>query len=314
MAKTDISVVIPVYNEAENIAPLHAKLSEALRKMRKTCEVIFIDDGSTDATFSEMQKLRKKNGSVRLIKMRKNFGQTTAVSAGFSNARGEIVITMDGDMQNNPEDIPALVSKIDEGYDVVSGWRHSSQDSFSKRLFSKISNFIARKLTGMSLHDFGCSLKAYRMHAIKNLELFGEMHRFVPALLNTQGYKIAEMKVRHSPRIHGKTKYGMGRFVKGFLALIYIKVWSDYSTRPLHLFGFLSIITLAAAVVIFLYKILSALFIYKIYITADPLLIFSGILVLASIQFLIFGFLGEIIIRNYHRSAGDLERRIEKVE
>ena len=236
--KINISVIIPVYNEEKNVSILHNSLKKVLDKLKRTYEIIFIDDGSDDNTLKELVKLKK----IKIIKFRKNFGQTAAMSAGFRAAKGKIIISMDGDLQNDPKDIPRLIKKINEGYDVVSGWRFKRKDSISKKFFSKIANFFRRKLINDNIHDSGCSLKIYKKECIESIDLYGEMHRYIPALLGWKGFKIGEVKVEPHARKYGKTKYGLARVFKGLLDLINVWFWRKYSFRPLHIFGGLGVI------------------------------------------------------------------------
>jgi glycosyltransferase involved in cell wall biosynthesis len=295
------SVVIPVFNEEPNIVPLYRELKPVMEKMGKKYEILFVDDGSRDRTYSAVKYLHKKDNHVKAIRLRKNFGQTAAISAGFDNAKGDIIITMDGDMQNSPRDIPKLLAKINEGYDVVSGWRYKRQDpGFSKKIPSKLSNRLARRLTGLDLHDFGCTLKAYRKEAVSDLELYGETHRYIPALIAWYGFRIAEVKVEHRPRMKGETKYSAKRLLRGFLDLLNIKFWSDYSTRPIHFFGRMGAISLIIGFLISIYKIVMR-FAFNDPLEAGPLLIFSVMLIILGVQLIMFGFLGEIMIKMYYQ-------------
>jgi glycosyltransferase involved in cell wall biosynthesis len=304
-----ISIVIPVYNEVENIEDLCDRIRGA--RIKEQYEILIVDDGSTDGTFEKLMKIRKRDKRVRIVKHRKNFGQTAAFNSGFLTAKGDIIVTMDGDLQNDPNDINLVVEKMKEGYDVVSGRRKGRNDPIGKKFFSKISNFTARKLTGVQLHDFGCSLKAYRKEALKGIEMFGEMHRFIPALTSMNGYdKILEVDVSHHPRTKGKTKYGWGRLMKGLLDVAFIKFWSGYSTRPLHFFGKLAIYVFFLGFIIGLFKFLEFL-LYGVSLTVGPLLLLSVFLMLAAVQFALFGFLGEINTRLYYK--GGSPDRIESV-
>lgn len=304
------SIVIPVFNEEGNIHPLYRELRPVMDGLGKKYEILFIDDGSTDRTYGAIKNIHNGDNHIKAIRLRKNFGQTAAISAGFDHSQGKIIITMDGDLQNSPKDIPKLLAKIDEGYDVVSGWRHHRQDpKFSKKLPSRLSNRLARRLTKLDLHDFGCTLKAYRKEAVKDIELYGEMHRYIPAVTAWQGYSVAEVKVEHRPRKHGKTKYGKGRLLRGFLDLINIRFWSKYSTRPLHFFGWLGVVSFIIGFLIGLYKLILR-FAFNDPLEAGPLLIFAVMLVILGIQFIMFGFLGEIMIRTYYQG----KRKIYKVK
>jgi len=297
----DYSIVIPVYNEEANIYPLYRELKPVMEKIGKRYEILFVDDGSRDRTYRFLKNLHEKDRKVRIVKLRKNYGQTAAMSAGFDNARGEVIITMDGDLQNSPSDIPRLIAQINRGYDVVSGWRFNRKDpGLSKKIPSKMSNKLARYITGLPLHDFGCTLKAYRKEALEDVELYGEMHRYIPALVAWQGYSVTELKVEHRPRTRGQTKYGASRLLRGFLDLMNIRFWSKYSTRPLHFFGKIGTFSFAIGFLIGLYKMIMRFF-FGEGLEAGPLLIFAVMLIILGVQLIMFGFLGEIMVRMYYQ-------------
>jgi glycosyltransferase involved in cell wall biosynthesis len=234
----EISIIIPVFNEEENISPLYESLIGPMEGMGRSWEIIFVDDGSKDGTLSVLRAVCARDGRIRVIRLRRNFGQTAALSAGFDNAGGQIVITMDGDLQNDPSDIPLLIQKLEEGYDIVSGWRKGRHDPFlSKRLPSLISNRIAAWMTGVSIHDGGCTLKAYRKNVLNEIHLYGELHRFIPAMAGAFGADVTEIEVKHHPRKKGKSKYGVGRIIRGFLDLIALKFLLSYMTRQMQIFG-----------------------------------------------------------------------------
>lgn len=299
-----LSVIIPVYNEEKNISALYDELKPVLGKAFPRHEIMFVDDGSRDKTFSVVEELHRKDPKVKGIRFRRNYGQTAAMSAGFAAAKGDVIVTMDGDLQNDPKDIPALVSKIEEGFGVVSGWRYNRQDPFlSKVIPSFFSNLLARWLTGMKIHDYGCSLKAYRKDALKDIKLYGEMHRYIPAIVAMSGFSIAEVKVNHRQRTFGKSKYNFSRLLKGMLDLLYIKFWTTYGTRPLHLFGLLGVIQYFIAFVIFIEQLIKAFIVRALSI--GPLLLLSVMLVITGTLFILFGFLGEIMIRTYYASTGE---------
>ncbi len=294
-----ISVIVPVYNEEKNIEPLYKKLD---RVLGEEDEVIFIDDGSTDSSYSIIKKIHEEDGRVKCIRFSRNFGKTAALLAGFEMARGDVVVTIDGDLQNDPEDIPKLLKKLEE-YDAVSGWRYNRKDPFfSKKLPSIISNKISRWLTGLKLHDFNCGLKAYKKECIKNLELYGEMHRYIPAILAWKGYKVGEVKVEHYPRQYGKSKYGAARLVRGVLDLINFKFWAGYSTRPLHFFGSVGLLMFAAGFLIDLYLVLLKI-LYGETLSNRPLLLLGVLLIIVGFQIFMTGFLAEIMIRNYYSTT-----------
>jgi glycosyltransferase involved in cell wall biosynthesis len=296
----DISVVIPIYNEEENLKELYAKLTNILPAITANYEIIFVDDGSTDNSFTILKKINAEDKKVKTIKFRRNFGQSAAISAGFDHSKGNVIITLDGDLQNDPEDIPLLFKKIEEGYDIVSGWRADRKDPlFTKKLPSKFSNWLASKLTGVKLHDFGCTLKAFRREVVENINLYGEMHRYIPALASWMGISIAEVKVRHHPRQHGKSKYGITRLMRGMLDLITVKFLLSYSTRPLQLFGIPGIISFFVGFVIGAYLAIGRLF-FGMGLSDRPLLLLAVLLIFLGVQFITMGLLGEIITRTYY--------------
>jgi glycosyltransferase involved in cell wall biosynthesis len=302
--KISYSVVIPVYNEEPNIIPLYQGIKPVMDGLGKSYEILFIDDGSRDRTYYAIKRLREKDHNVRVIRFRKNFGQTAAISAGFDFAKGEVIITMDGDLQNDPRDIPRLISKLNQGYDVVSGWRYNRKDpGLSKKIPSRISNRLAGRMTGLKLHDFGCTLKAYRKSALSDLRLYGEMHRYIPAVLHWQGFRVAEIKVRHHARTRGQTKYGAKRLFRGLFDLFNFKFWSGYSTRPLHFFGGMGIVSFLVGFFISLYLVLLR-FLYNEPLGDRPLLLLGALCIILGIQLIMFGFLGEMIVRVYYDKAG----------
>ena len=307
----DLSIVIPVYNEAENIAPLHERNTAALAKLGKY-ELIFIDDGSTDGTWSAITACAAKDAHVRGVKFRRNFGQTAAMNAGFKAAKGNIIIAMDGDLQNDPADIPRLLTEMRKGHDVVSGWRYPRRDPLMKRFFSRGADKLRRSLTGEKIHDSGCSLKAYKRECFDHLELYGEMHRFIPALLLWKGFKIGEIKVTHHPRIHGKSKYNLFRLVKGFLDLLVVKFWMQYSARPIHLFGGVGLTLFGMGSLGALWLSYQRLFL-RIPLSTRPLLLLSVLLIILGVQFIIFGLITDILIKIYFREGNrpySVEREI----
>ena len=300
----DISVVIPVYCEEDNIKELYMKLRSVLTSITESYEIIFVDDGSTDNSFNILKEINTEDKKVKVIKLRRNFGQSAALSAGFDYSQGDLIITMDGDLQNDADDIPQLLEKIGEGYDIVSGWRADRKDPFfSKKLPSKISNWLASKLTGVKLHDFGCTLKAFRREVVENTNLYGEMHRYIPALASWMGVSIAEVKVRHHPRQYGKSKYGITRLMRGMLDLITVKFLLSYSTRPLQLFGIPGMISFFVGFIIGLYLTIGKLF-FGMSLADRPLLLLAVLLIFLGTQFITMGLLGEIITRTYYEVQG----------
>lgn len=302
-SKRDVSFVIPVYNEEKNLPVLYQELIAAADTLRGSYEIIFVDDGSTDGSFPALREIQAGDPRVKIIRLRKNFGQTAALSAGFDRARGGIIITLDADLQNDPADVPLLVAKIEEGYDIVSGWRIRRKDKFvSRRLPSKVANAIISKVTKVKLHDYGCTLKAFRRDVVKHIKLYGEMHRFIPAIASTMGIAIAEVPVNHRHRVHGKSKYNLSKSIRVILDLLTVKFLLSYSTRPLQIFGLFGLI--AGFIGGIMGGILSyQRLILKQSIANRPLLLLSVLLIVIGIQFITMGLLGEIMVRTYHESV-----------
>ncbi len=302
-AKTEISLVIPVYNEAPNLPELYKEISASCASLGRAYEIIFVDDGSRDESFSVLKNIQNNDRRVKVLRLRKNFGQTAALSAGFDYARGEIIITLDADLQNDPNDFSALLEKMDEGYDIVSGWRRKRKDRFlTRRLPSRIANWLISWITGVKLHDYGCTLKAFRRDVVKNIRLYGELHRFIPAIASNFGVSIAEVKVNHRPRLRGKSKYNILRTFKVFLDLLTVKFLMSYSTRPLQIFGvFGSISGLAGGIlaIVLAYQRL----VLRQSIANRPLLLLAILLIVIGIQFITLGLLAEIMVRAYHESS-----------
>jgi glycosyltransferase involved in cell wall biosynthesis len=298
----DLSIVIPVFNESGNIYPLFHKLKEMLDTLNRSYEIIIVDDGSTDSTHEMLNILQTSDPSLTVIRLRRNFGQTPAFTAGFDRARGAIIVTMDGDLQNDPADIPKLLMEIDKGYDIVSGWRKYRTDNlFSRRIPSRVANFLISRITGVALHDYGCSLKAYRSEIVKNIKLYGDMHRFIPAIASWMGVKVCEVEVRYAPRNSGKSKYGLVRTLRVLLDLMTVKFLLGYSTSPLRLFGFLGILSLLSGFIIAAY--LSSLKLFFGYSLAGrPLLLMAVLLIIFGVQLGTMGLLGELVIRSYYES------------
>ena len=309
----EISVIIPIYNEEGNLAELHEKLSDVLASIAKSYEIVFIDDGSTDDSFRILKEINTEDRNVKVVRLRRNFGQSAALKAGFDYAKGDTIVTMDGDLQNQPEDIPSLLRKLDEGYDIVSGWRADRKDPFlTKKLPSKLSNWLASKITGVKLHDFGCTLKAFRQEAVKNLDLYGEMHRYIPALASWRGVSIAELKVKHRPRQHGQSKYGIGRLIRGMLDLVTVKFLLSYSARPLQLFGLPGIISFFAGFIIGAYLAVEK-FLFDTSLADRPLLLLAVLLVFVGVQFIIMGLLGEMTARMYYQVPGKFVYTVKEI-
>lgn len=307
-----LSVVIPVLNEEENIPCIYPKLRDVMDKLYGEYEIIFVDDGSTDNSFEILKEIHSKDSKVKIIKFRKNFGQTAAISAGVDHSKGNIIVTMDSDLQNDPRDIPKLLQKIDEGFDVVSGWRILRRDPFTKKIPSSISNFLARQLTGLNIHDFGCTLKAYKREVLTDLELCGEVHRYIPALVAWEGFKIAEVGVKHHPRRKGKTKYGWKRFVKGLLDLILVTFWQRYSARPIHVFGGLGLLLALVGFTLFGYMGIMRLF-FEYPLSERPLFLLSILMMIIGIQFIATGVLADIMLKLYYSQGKRRSYSVEKL-
>lgn len=297
----ELSVVIPLYNEEENVEKLHEKLREVLSNLEISHEIIYIDDGSLDGTLKILEEIQKRDPNVVVLSLRRNFGQTAAFAAGFDFARGDIVITMDGDLQNDPADIPKLLEAIKDA-DLVSGWRKNRKDPFfSRRLPSIIANWLIGKVTGVKIHDYGCSLKAYRREVVKNLRLYGEMHRFIPALASWYGVKIKEIEVTHHPRYRGKSKYGIGRTIKVLLDLVTVKFLHSFSTKPIQFFGPIGVFFMFLGATIVLY-LMFLKFSKGVSIGGRPLLLGGFFSILIGLNFIGMGLLGEMIVRVYHET------------
>jgi glycosyltransferase involved in cell wall biosynthesis len=299
----EVSVVIPLLNEQDNIRALYDQLTKALGGVHNY-ELIFVDDGSTDDSFKILSELHKADDRVRVIRFRKNFGQTAALSAGFAHSQGQVVIAIDCDLQNDPADIPQMIEQLHKGYDVVSGWRKKRYDNAITRLIpSMTANWLIAKITGVQLHDFGCTLKAYRREILAETRLYGEMHRFIPVLASWSGAKICEMVVNHRPRTAGVAKYGIGRTWKVMLDLITVKFLGSFSTKPIYIFGGLGFACAAGAIfmgLIMLYqKFLAA---QELPLNRNPLLILTAVLIMSTVQFILMGLLAELLVRTYHES------------
>jgi len=296
-----LSVVIPVYNEEENVRLLYERLKGALDPIGKEYEILFVDDGSIDKTLAVLEEIQAKDNRMIVLSLRRNFGQTAAFAAGFDFARGDVVVTMDGDLQNDPADIPKLLELIKDN-DLVSGWRKKRKDPFfTRRLPSIMANWLISNVTGVKLHDYGCSLKAYRRDVIKNLKLYGEMHRFIPAVASWYGVRVAEVETVHHPRIRGKSKYGISRTVKVVLDLITVKFLQSFSTKPIQFFGPVGIMSGFIGFLILLYLSIDKLF-FGTSIGARPLLLLGALLVIVGIQLIGMGLIGEMLVRVYHES------------
>jgi glycosyltransferase involved in cell wall biosynthesis len=300
----DLSIVVPVYNEQENVEAVYTAISSALHSLGCSYEIIMVDDGSSDRSFAKLTQLASSDAQLKVIRFRRNFGQTAAMSAGFDFAKGDIIIPMDGDLQNDPADIPRLIDKIHEGYDVVSGWRSDRKDTFiTRKIPSLLANAIISRMTGVHLHDYGCTLKAYRREVLDGINLYGEMHRFVPALASQFGAKVTELPVNHFPRLHGVSKYGISRTLRVVLDLMTVKFLMAYSTKPIQLFGKWGVYTILAGGFTGTMTLYMKIF-EHLSMNRNPLLILTAFLLFMGIQFIVLGLLGELNARTYYESQG----------
>ena len=298
----DLSVVIPIHNESPNIRQLHAELVATLEAWGRPFEIVAVDDGSTDDSFAILAALHAADPRLKVVRFRRNFGQTAAFAAGFAQARGAVIVTSDGDLQNDPRDIPALVDELERGADIACGWRRDRKDTFlTRRVPSMIANRLISAATGVSLHDYGCSLKAFRAEVVKPLRLYGEMHRFIPAIASELGVRIVEREVNHRPRLHGTSKYGLSRTVRVVLDLLTVKYLLDYSKRPLQIFGLVGLLFGGLGAVILLY-LLGVKYIGQEGIGDRPLLLLAILLAFTGVQLVTLGLLAEMQARTYHES------------
>lgn len=296
----ELSILVPLYDEKDNLRPLFAKLREVIGRLGVSWEAVFVDDGSADGSFEVLRELRSEDPRVRVIKLRRNFGKSAALETGFRAVRGRRVIIMDADLQDDPEEIPALLAKVDEGYDLVTGWRAARHDRFVKKYTSRIYNLVTSTLTGLRLHDFNCGLKAFRREVVEDICLYGELHRYVPPLAHWKGYRVAEVRVRHHPRAFGKSKFGAYRFFAGFMDLLTVMFMTRYSKKPLHLFGGAGLVLLLAGLAINGYLVTLSLLGMDI-IRVRPLLFLGVLLMLVGLQLLSTGLLGELMTMSIHR-------------
>lgn len=304
MKDVALSIVIPIYNEEENIEPLCREIREALEGLGLEYEILAIEDGSTDDSFTVLKRVHEEEPRVRVIRFRRNFGQTAAFAAGFDAARGEMIVTLDADLQNDPADIPRLLAKLEEGYDVVSGWRTERRDPFLTRRFpSMVANWLISEITGVRLHDYGCSLKAYRHEVVKNIRLYGELHRFIPALASWMGVQVTEVPVNHRPRKFGQTKYGLSRTIRVLLDLLTVRFLLSYSTRPIQIFGLLGFLFFGIGGLLLAYLGFVRLVLQQP-IADRPLVLLAILLTMVGVQLVTMGLLGELVVRTYHESQG----------
>jgi glycosyltransferase involved in cell wall biosynthesis len=301
-----ISVVVPVHDEERSIALLYDELLSAIEPLHEPWEVIFVDDGSTDGTFSALTRLHNSEQNVRVVRLRRNFGKATALVAGFDQARGETVVTIDGDLQDDPAEIPRLLAKLDEGFDLVTGWKTHRRDPISRRLLSRLFNRVTSAFSGVRLHDMNCGLKAYRKEVVHGLRLYGELHRFIPVLAHYRGFRIAELPVNHRPREHGRSRYGVERYLRGFLDLLTVSFIGRYRHRPLHLFGGLGLLlgAIGSAILIYL-TVVKAL---GHAIGQRPLLLLGVLLVVIGMQFFSLGLISEMITSHHEERVQERDR------
>ncbi len=307
-AEKFLSIVVPVYNEEDNVAELHRQIFVVIKENNYRAEIIFVDDGSSDGTVEKMRAL----SPLKMVLFRKNFGQTAAMDAGVKQSKGEIIIMMDGDLQNDPADIPKLLSKMDEGFDVVSGWRKNRKDSFSKKFLSRGADLLRKILIHDGIRDSGCSLKAYKRECFEHIDLYGEMHRFIPAMMKINGFRIGEVEVNHRARTAGKTKYNYQRVLKGLLDMLGVWFWRKFADRPLHLFGGTGLIFFLIGSVVFAWTLLDKI-IFDTAILDRALPIIGIFFILIGIQLFVFGILADISIKIYHQAKDERPYKIKKV-
>lgn len=304
MTKTYFSVIIPVFNEQPNLEPLYQRLLAVFNQLNQSYEIIFIDDGSTDQGFAILKEISQKDSRVKLISFRKNFGQTAALAAGFDFSQGEIIIALDADLENDPQDIPRLLTELNKGYDIVSGWRRNRWQNqfFSRRLTSNIANWLISEISGLKLHDYGCTLKVYRAEVVKDIQLYGEMHRFIPALAFWQGARISELAVNYQPRRFGQSKYGPARIFKVLLDLVTLKFLSGYAAKPIYFFGKIGLFSLFLGFLTFLWALYYKLTGQKDFIQT-PLPVVVALFIILAILLILIGLLAEMVMRTYYQSS-----------
>ncbi|TMJ94294.1 MAG: glycosyltransferase family 2 protein [Actinobacteria bacterium] len=301
-----ISVVIPVYDEARSVELLYDELRSALEPLDQEWEAIFVDDGSTDGTFAALTRLHNRESNLRVVRLRRNFGKATALVAGFDQVRGDTVVTIDGDLQDDPAEIPRLLAKLDEGFDLVSGWKAHRRDPVARRLLSRLFNWVTSRFSGVRLHDMNCGLKAYRAEVVHGLRLYGELHRFIPVLAHYRGFRIAELPVHHRPREHGRSRYGPERYLRGFLDLLTVSFIGRYRHRPLHLFGGLGLALATVGIGILVYLTVDKALGHAI--GGRPLLTLGVLLVVVGMQFFSLGLISEMITSHHEERAQERDR------
>jgi glycosyltransferase involved in cell wall biosynthesis len=307
-----ISVVVPVFNEERSVALLYEELQAALDPLDEPWEALYVDDGSTDDTFGALTRLHARSDNVRVIRLRRNFGKAAALASGFAQASGETIVTIDGDLQDDPAEIPRLLAKLAEGFDLVSGWKTRRRDPVTRRVPSRIFNWTASRIAGVRLHDMNCGLKAYRAEVVHGLTLYGELHRFIPVLAHERGYRVGELPVNHRPREHGRSRYGLERYLRGFLDLLTVTFIGRYRQRPLHLFGGLGLGLALVGFVILVYLTIVKLAGHAI--GERPLLTLGVLLVVVGLQFFSLGLLGELVTSHHEERALARETQDTRVE
>ena len=307
-----ISVVVPVHDEERSVALLYDEVQAALDPLGEPWEVVFVDDGSTDGTFAALTRLHAHTDNTRVVRLRRNFGKSAALAAGFAQAQGETVVTIDGDLQDDPAEIPRLLAKLDEGFDLVTGWKAKRRDPLRRRILSRIFNAVSGRVSGLKLHDMNCGLKAYRAEVLDGMRIYGELHRFLPVLAHYRGYRVAELPVNHRPRAHGRSRYGLERYLRGFLDLLTVTFMGRYRHRPLHLFGGLGLVLGLLGTVILVY--LTVLKATGEAIGQRPLLTLGVLLVVVGLQFFSLGLLSEMVTSHHEERVGTTEREGAQVE
>ena len=297
-----ISVIVPVHDEERSVALLHEEIAASLDPLGRPWELVFVDDGSTDGTFAALTRLHARHDEIRVVRLRRNFGKSAALQAGFEEAQGDVVVTIDGDLQDDPAEIPRLLAKLEEGFDLVSGWKTRRRDRLTRRIPSRIFNRVTATLSGLRLHDLNCGLKAYRAEVVKGLRIYGELHRFIPVLAHYRGFRIAELPVNHRPREHGRSRYGMERYLRGFLDLLTVTFMGRYRHRPLHLFGGLGLLLGALGALLLVY--LSVLKVTGEAIGHRPLLTLGVLLVVVGVQLLSLGLVSELLASHHEERTG----------
>jgi glycosyltransferase involved in cell wall biosynthesis len=297
-----ISVVVPVHDEERSVEPLYRELRAALEPIGRPWEAVFVDDGSTDASFAALTRLHAAADNVTVVRLRRNFGKAAALATGFRHARGDVVVTIDADLQDDPAEIPRLLAKLDEGYDLVSGWKAQRRDPLTRRIPSRIFNRVVGRVSGLRLHDLNCGLKAYRANVVRSLRIYGELHRFLPVLAHDRGYRVAELAVNHRPRAHGKSRYGVERYFRGFLDFLTVWFMGRYRHRPLHLFGGVGLAMGAIGAALLVY--LTTLKLTGEAIGHRPLLTLGVLLVVVGLQFFSLGLLSELITSHHEERSG----------